>query len=225
MRLPLGDAWPHRQDRPGPVQGLDLGLLIHADNDRVLRWCQVEAHDVADLGFELRIGGELEPLGAVRLQTELPPQDRDRVMADADALRPAQPLRQPPARPMRHARCLQGPRGRGHGRDEDLAHHLIGQHRLRPAWTWRVLQPGQPGLGILAAPLDDRRLRATRTLSDLRAGQPIRSQQHDPGPLHDPGRGPFQPGPPLQFRPVTIRHRQHAHAIRHTPLSRTLDKN
>ena len=102
---------------------------------------------------------------------------------------------------------------------------MIGQHRLRAARARRVLQPGQPALGVLAAPLDHRRLGAARTLSDLRAGQPVRGQQPDPGPLHHPGRGSFRPGPPLQLRPVRIGHRQNAHAIRHTSLSRTLIEN
>ena len=83
--LPFGDARPHRQDRLGPSRAWHLGLLVDADHDRVLRRCQVQAHDVADLGFQLRVGGELEPLGPVRLQAELPPQPGDRVVADRDA--------------------------------------------------------------------------------------------------------------------------------------------
>ena len=80
---------------------------------------------------------------------------------------------------------------RGHRRGQDLAHHLIGQHPPGAAWARRVLQPGRPGLGVLAAPLDHRRLSAARPLGDLRADQPVRGQQHDPGPLHPPGRAPF----------------------------------
>jgi hypothetical protein len=71
VRLPLGDARPHRQDRPGPVQGLALCFLIHADHHRVLRRRQVQARDVADLRVQLRAGGEREPLGPVRGQAEL----------------------------------------------------------------------------------------------------------------------------------------------------------
>jgi len=37
-------------------------------------------------------------------------------------------------------------------------------------------------------PLDHRRLGAPGSLRDLRAGHPLGGQQHDPGPLHDPGR-------------------------------------
>ena len=225
MGLPFGDARAHRQHRPGPVQGLDLALFIDADHHGVLRRRQVQAHDVADLGLQLRVGGELEPLYPVRLQAELAPQDRDRVMADADALNPLQPVRQPPARPVRHARGLQRLRRRGHRRGQDLAHHRIGQDPPRAARPGRVLQPSQPRLGVLAAPLDHRRLGAARPLSDLRAGQPVRGQQHDPGPLHHPGRRTLGPGPPLQLGPVSIGHRQDPHAIRHAPLSRIRPEN
>ena len=71
--LPLGDARAHRQDRLGALQRLALGLFIHADHHGVLGRVQVQAHDVADLGVQLRVGGELEPLSAVRLQAELAP--------------------------------------------------------------------------------------------------------------------------------------------------------
>ena len=81
---------PGRTGRTGRVQiSPDLGFLIHADHHRVLRRRQVEPHDVADLRFQRRVGGEREPLGPVRLQAELAPQHRDRVMADADAAGPA----------------------------------------------------------------------------------------------------------------------------------------
>ena len=73
VRVPFGDVRPHRQDRLGSVRGLDLGLLVHADHDRVLGWRKVQAQDVADLCFQLRVGGELEALGAVRLEAEFAP--------------------------------------------------------------------------------------------------------------------------------------------------------
>lgn len=46
----------------GPVQGLDLGLLIHTQHDRVLRWCQAQPEHVDDLGLQFGVGGELERL-------------------------------------------------------------------------------------------------------------------------------------------------------------------
>jgi hypothetical protein len=82
---------PGRIGKTGPVRSsLDLGLLAHADHDRVPGRLQVQAHHVADLGFQQRAGGELQALRPVRPQTEFPPQPGDAVMADRDRPRPAQ---------------------------------------------------------------------------------------------------------------------------------------
>jgi hypothetical protein len=67
---------------------------------------------------------------------------------------------------------------------------------------------GQPraDLGVLVG-FDHRRLGAAHPLRDLRPGQPLSRQQHDPGPPHHPGRGATVPHPPLQLHPVRIAHR------------------
>jgi hypothetical protein len=70
---PLGDAGQHREYRGGAFQGLDLGFLVHAEDDGVPRRVQVDADDVADLVNEERVGGDLEGLGAPGLQSEGPP--------------------------------------------------------------------------------------------------------------------------------------------------------
>jgi chloramphenicol 3-O phosphotransferase len=44
------------------VQCLDLALLVHAQNHRLLGLIEVEPDDVADLGLQLRPGRELERL-------------------------------------------------------------------------------------------------------------------------------------------------------------------
>jgi len=62
MGLLLRDPRPKGEDRRGPVQRLDLGLLIHAHHHRSLRGVQVQTDHVADLRFQLRVGGELERL-------------------------------------------------------------------------------------------------------------------------------------------------------------------
>ena len=53
MGAPLGHAGQHRQDRLGPVQRLDLRLLVHAQHQRPLRWVQVQPDDVTDLVDDL----------------------------------------------------------------------------------------------------------------------------------------------------------------------------
>ena len=75
VRAPLGQAGQHRS---GPVQRLDLGLLIDAQHDRVLRRGQVEADDVGDLRDQLRVGRELERLDPPRLYPVLASGARDR---------------------------------------------------------------------------------------------------------------------------------------------------
>jgi hypothetical protein len=60
---PLDPSWRQGLDRLGAFQRLDLGLLVHPQHDGVGRWVQVQPDHVADLGLQLRIGGELEPLG------------------------------------------------------------------------------------------------------------------------------------------------------------------
>jgi hypothetical protein len=49
MRSPLRSAGHERQDRCGPIEGLDLGLLVDAQHDCRVRRVQRETDDVADL--------------------------------------------------------------------------------------------------------------------------------------------------------------------------------
>jgi hypothetical protein len=45
----------HGQQRRGPVQRLDLALLVDADHDRVLWRVEIQTDDIADLRFQLRV--------------------------------------------------------------------------------------------------------------------------------------------------------------------------
>src|SRR6202030_4218288 len=63
-------AQSHRQHRLGTFQRLDLALLIHTQHQRLVGRIKVQPHDVAHLLHEERVGGELEALAAMRLQTE-----------------------------------------------------------------------------------------------------------------------------------------------------------
>jgi len=73
MAAPLGCPGDHRQHRSGPLQRLDLRFLIHREHRGVRRRGQVQAHDVADLLDQQRVGGDLEVLGPPGLQPEAPP--------------------------------------------------------------------------------------------------------------------------------------------------------
>jgi len=71
MGAPLGNPGHHRQHRLGPIQGLDLGLLVDTENDGLLRRVVIEPDDVDDLVDELRVSGELEAVLQVGLSPKL----------------------------------------------------------------------------------------------------------------------------------------------------------
>ena len=88
-------AWAQRQHRLSPIQGLDLRLLVHAQDQGALRRVQVQADDVGHLGLELGVGTELERRGSMRLQIVRLPDAMHARGADAHL------LGQPPRTPVR----------------------------------------------------------------------------------------------------------------------------
>ena len=73
VAAPLRLAGAHRKQRLGAIERLDLALLVDAQHHGMLGRAQVEPDDVAHLLDEQRVVGELEGLGAMRLQAEGPP--------------------------------------------------------------------------------------------------------------------------------------------------------
>jgi hypothetical protein len=98
--LALRVAGQQRQDRSGPVEGLHLRFLVHAQHHRLVRRVQIQPHDVADLRLQLRVGGELERLGPPGLQPPLPPDLAHPDMGDAEL------GAEQPRRPVRHGEPL-----------------------------------------------------------------------------------------------------------------------
>ncbi len=78
-----GPTLLHRQARLGTVQGLDLRLLVDAEHHGMGGRIDIETDDVADLGGELRIVGQLESADAVRCQAVGPPDPLHREQAQA----------------------------------------------------------------------------------------------------------------------------------------------
>jgi hypothetical protein len=70
----------HRQQRARPVQGLNLGFLIHAQNQRFVWGLQGEAHNIAPLLDKQGIGRQFERLRPMRLQAKGPRQMRCTVL-------------------------------------------------------------------------------------------------------------------------------------------------
>ena len=58
----LGHTRYHRQHRLGPIQRLHLTLFVDAEHHRFLWRIVVEPNNIDDLGHELRIRRELEPI-------------------------------------------------------------------------------------------------------------------------------------------------------------------
>jgi hypothetical protein len=174
----FGPVGPDPADRLGTLQGLDLGLLVHAQHHRPLGWVQVQADDVVDLGRQLRVGGELEGLGPPGLDTIFAPDARNGVTADTrlTGQQPGRPVGDPQPGWWRIEGDRQdlGPAGPTHG--------------LRSSRPGPVGQAGQPATGIAAAAGDDGRAGHADTLGDLGIGDPLGGQQQDPGPLAEHGR-------------------------------------
>src|SRR5437660_11070461 len=70
MRASLDLAGAHRQQGLRAVKRLDLALLVHTEHQRTIRRIEVEPCAVTHLLDKHRVGGELEGLDPVRLQTE-----------------------------------------------------------------------------------------------------------------------------------------------------------
>ena len=192
---PLGHPRHHRQHRLGPVQGLGLRLLVHAEDHGLLRRVVVEADDVDDLLHEQRVRRQLEPVEEVRLQVEPPPDPADRGLRQAAAAghRGPRPVRRVPGD------LLQG------GGDDLL--NLVQQDRRRPARPLLIAQPVQPALDEPAPPpghvvLAGPQLRRYGlVLPALRAGQ------HDLRAQRQYLRGLATPCPPGQL--LTLGARKH----------------
>ena len=70
VRAPLGLAGPQGQNRLGPIERLDLALLIGAQDQCAVGRVEVQADDVTDRLDQLRISRQLERLGPMWLQPE-----------------------------------------------------------------------------------------------------------------------------------------------------------
>jgi hypothetical protein len=180
VRAALGRLEPHRQQRRGAVQGLDLGLLVDADHHGVGGRVQVEPDYVADLGLQLWVGGELERLHAMGLQVPVPPDPGHLGEADRHP-GAAEVIGHQPGRPVGDAQL-------GRRRIERGDHHRRFVDHRRTTRPGPIGQRVDPAGGIPSPPGDDRLPGHPDLPPDLGVGQPIRRQQHHPRSLHVPGR-------------------------------------
>jgi hypothetical protein len=82
MRPALGKSGKHRQKGLSPIQSLDLGLLVHAQDNGLFGRIQVEPNYIRQLLLEGWILAELERRRSVRLKPVLVPDSSDRGRAD-----------------------------------------------------------------------------------------------------------------------------------------------
>ena len=83
--MALNPSGRERQDGIEPVQGLDGGLFVDAEDGSMLGRVQVETDDVGSLGLEVGIVAGHVTLQTVRLQAGLPPDAVHGVLADAQS--------------------------------------------------------------------------------------------------------------------------------------------
>jgi hypothetical protein len=86
MHVEARIAGHHRQNRLRAIQGLNLALFVHAQRQSPIRRAQIQPDDVAHLLNEQRIGGQLEGLSAVRLQTKGAPEAHHGALRQAAGL-------------------------------------------------------------------------------------------------------------------------------------------
>ncbi len=84
MCLPFGKSTLHRQDWRCPVKRLNLRFLVNAQNQRLPRRAHIKPNNITNFLGELRIGRELERRHAMRLQTMLVPNTRNRGTTNAE---------------------------------------------------------------------------------------------------------------------------------------------
>ncbi len=180
MGAPLGHSRHHRLRA---VERLNLAFLVHTQHQGAIRRIEVQPHHIAHLLNEQRVGGELEGLGAVRLQAQGVPDAHHR------ALRQSRGLGHHPAAPVRGLPRLLVQRLGDHALDLTIADGVRGSRsRL-------IEQTVQSRALEASAPLADRLRRHPQLPADLPVGAIVLAGQHDARPQRERLRGAVPPRP------------------------------
>lgn len=161
-------AQAHGQHRLRALQRLALTLLIHAQHQCVLGRAQIQAHHVAQLLHEERVVGQLEALGAMRLQAKELEVALHAALGDASlgSHRSHAPVRRAVGR-LGVQRCL------------DQAGHALVIDAARRAGTHVVVKPRNAALDETSAPLAHCGLGQLQALSDRTVGFAVSAAQDD----------------------------------------------
>src|SRR3954451_2079956 len=95
---------------------------------------------------------------------------------------------------------------------------LAAVHRPGPTRTLLIMQTLHPRAVVAVPPSDHRRPRHPNQLSNLGVGDPVRGQQHNPGPLRQTRPDRTRPRPRLQQLTITRSQAQRLRA--HSSFSR-----
>jgi hypothetical protein len=161
------------QHRLGPVERLDLGLLVDGEHDRSLGRYEIEPDDVADLGHEVGVGAELERLRPMGLETHRSPDPPNRRLAHAQAF--GQSAGAP----------VGGARGRWFKGPRDHSVTVLPRVRRRTPRAGLVGQAGQAVTVELGAPQEHGHGRDAELSRDGPIGHALSSAQDDARALGD----------------------------------------
>ena len=178
-----GAALLHRQAGLGAVERLDLGFLVDRQHKAVGRRVEIEPDDIAELGGEGRVLGQLEATHPMRLEPVRGPDPLHRAQGDAG----------------RRRHRAAGPVGRLAGRvGQGELHHPVDQWRRqrRQARLARVVaqQAVDARLHEPPLPAPDAGLGHPRPAHDLGRAAAFGRRQDDPRP------------PDVLLRAVAVRH-------------------
>jgi hypothetical protein len=185
---------------------LDLCLLVDAQHDRIRRGREVQADNIVDLRFGIRVGRELERLRAVRLERVCAPQSMHRGRRDISPRGhlAGAPLAQALRRLLQRERDDAGARG-------------VGQLR-RPARARAIGQPLHPIGGEAGTNPTYLHRRVPRPRRDFSAEHPIRHQQHRAGAATEAAGCRGRTHQSLEGLPIFVHHRDRAALVCHLSL-------
>ena len=194
-----GPAAPllHGQAGLGALEGLDLALLVHAQDHGLVGRIEVQPHHVGELLREPPVFGELEPFRPVGLQPMGRPDTLHGCLADALGLG--------------HGTGTPVGRPGGLGLCGGLHHllHTIGSISHSPAPASRDLSEGtRAALQEALAPEDNGGTADTHLPGDPAIGQAVGSEEADLGPDDGALRGVLGADPGYQGSALIASHRK-----------------
>ena len=156
----FGASRRERQDGIETIQGLNGGLLIHAEHGRVLGRAQIEAEDIGGFGFEFGIVAGHVAFEAVRLQAGFLPNSMYGVLTDAQhrGQLATTPVRRPVAR--LSPRGGQDAGAQSGSQHTGLLTRMIGVQSLEPVLPEALLPANDGGRRSLELLLDGTKGRA-----------------------------------------------------------------